>query len=355
MAVASLPSSGHAPSSLQRHIRLLSACVSGSEPRVREVLAEVGSWSSHADSEALRQALVKAATRGDLKVVRLLLEHGADVQPRAGAGAGGGGGGEQQQQLAPLLKAAEAGHLAVVTELLGRGADPDWRARNGHTALYQACLRGHNDVVEALLDGGANPDGDWGRGLGRGRGQGLGQGPGDRRDCRTPLLFLASEKRGKWTMETVRLLLRRDVDMNPTDSLGRTPLHWTATNGYLEFARALLGGEYGAKADVNAAQNRGKTALHLAAEHDQVDFVDLLLGHGANPDATSDGRWTPLHNASDKGHHVIVAKLLAAGANVNAELSNRMTPLHWAAFKSVIPWAFIQLFQNFPFRSRDAR
>lgn len=321
MATVSI-SSSNGPGPMQKHIRLISACVSGNETRVREVLAGEP-WTSRSDGDALRQALVKVATKGNLKVLRLLLEHGADVHPR------------KENELSPLFKAAEAGHLAVVAELLARKADPNWRGRNGQTALFPACMRGHDAVVSALLEADAHPDG------------GVGQGgkAGDNHG-KTPLLFMASEKGGRWTVETARLLLRRDIDMNPRDSLGRTPLHWTAKNGHLDLARALLGGEFLKLADINAAQNRGKTALHLAAENNQVDFVELLLGHGAYPDAASDGRWTPLHNASEKGHHVIVDKLLAAGANVNAELSNRMTPLHWAAFKSVysgivlIPWVF---------------
>lgn len=350
--------SAAAPENMRRHLRLLSASVSGSEARVREVLAE-DDWPSQADLETLRQALVKVATRGSLGVLRLLLASGADVHPR------GGGGGSGSNELSPLFKAAEAGHLPVVAELLDRGADPDWqgnkmgqtalfraaegghlpvvaallargadpnlRAKNGQTALFLACLRRHNRVVEALLDGGADADGARGQ---EGR-------PGDK-DGRTPLLFLASEKSTRWNMETVRILLARGADPDARDSTRRTPLHWAATNGHLELARALLSGEAGEeeegggggkarRADINAAQNRGKTALHLASEHNRVDFVDLLLAHGAHVDATSDGRWTPLINAAERGHAAVVARLLAAGASVNAELSNHMTALHWAS------------------------
>ncbi|KAJ0118418.1 hypothetical protein J7T55_009201 [Diaporthe amygdali] len=307
MATASL-SSSNAPEHVQKHIRLLSASVSGNENRILDLLSEEA-WTSQADHHALRQALVKVATKGNLKVLCLLLKHGAGVHPK------------KENELSPLFKAAEAGHLAVVTELLEHGADPNWRGKNGQTALFPTCMRGHNGVVKALLDKGADVNG----------GRNQDGKPGDK-DGRTPLLFLASEKRGKWTMDTIKLLLQKDINLNPRDSISRTPLHWTATNNYIDLARALLSGEFGKQADINASQNRGKTALHLAAEHNQVDFVELLLGYGAYPDAVSDGRWTPLHNASEKGHDVVVSKLLAAGANVNAELSNRMTPLHWAAF-----------------------
>jgi ankyrin repeat protein len=308
MATTSL-SSSNAPDHVQKHIRLLSASVSGSESRVLELLTEE-SWTSDADRHALRQALVKVVTKGHLDVLRLLLSHGAGVHP------------ERENELSPLFKAAEAGNLAVAAQLLDHGADPNWRSKNGQTALFPACMRGHNAIVQALLDKGADVNG----------GTNQDGNPGDK-DGRTPLLFLASEKRGKWTVETARLLLQQEhVDLDPRDSISRTPLHWTATNNYIDLARALLAGESGRRADINAAQNRGKTALHLAAEHNQVDLVELLLAHGAHPDPVSDGRWTPLHNACDKGHDVVVAKLLAVGASINAQLFNGMTPLHWAAF-----------------------
>lgn len=241
--------------------------------------------------------------------MRLLLDAGADVHPR------------KDKDISALFKAAEAGNLTVVNQLLEHKADPNWRQpKTGHTALCSAGLRGHTDVVKALLEAGAHPDGGQDK-----------NGKMGASDGRTPLLLLASEKSSKWNLDIVSLLLQRGADPNLRDSTRRSPLHWTATNGLLDFARCLLRGAYGIKADPNAAQNRGKTALHLASALNRVDFVELLLEHGAYVDAKSDGRWTPLVNAAEKGHVAVVAKLLAAGANVNAELSNHMTALHWAS------------------------
>lgn len=386
MATTASLSSSNAPEHLRRHVKILNASVFGNESEVREVLAEE-QWPSPADLDTLRQALVKVATKGSLKIVRLLLESGADVHPK------------RDNELSPLLKAAEAGHLnivlellnhhadpnwqvvktgiagqtalfraaeaghlAIVTTLLARGADPNLRAKNGQTALYLACLRGRNAVVKALLDAGADPDG--------GRAE---DGKVGDRDGRTPLLSIsaeklpdeknveegdgfaekaaaelhhekpdrrkkvsakksASEKTSRWNIDTVNLLLRKGANKNAQDSTKRSPLHWAATHGYAELAKCLLSKEFGKAADINIVQSRGKTALHLASEHDRVDIVDILLSHGAEPDLRSDGRWTPLINAAEKGHAAVVAKLLEAGADVNADLSNGMTALHWAAF-----------------------
>ncbi|CAN8097488.1 unnamed protein product [Discula destructiva] len=384
MATTASQTSSNAPEHVQRHVRLLSASVSGNESRVREILAEE-QWPSTSDLDTLRQALVKAATKGSLKVLRVLLDSGADVHPK------------MESELSPLFKAAEAGHLAVVLELLEHDADPNWqsaktaiagqtalfraaeaghlavvttllgrkadpnlRAKNGQTALYLACLRGHNAVVKALLEGGADPDG--------GRD---GDGRVGDRDGRTPLLFIsaeklpeekvpeekktsknstertfderlsekksaakkkAAEKISHWNLDTVMLLLRHGADPNARDATKRSPLHWAATNGYVELARCLLSGEIRNITKIDAKQNRTETALHLASENNRVEIVELLLSHGASVDAESAGQWTPLINAAEKGHADVVAKLLNAGANVSAELSNHMTALHWASY-----------------------
>ncbi|KAI8948388.1 hypothetical protein F4801DRAFT_557189 [Xylaria longipes] len=286
-----------------RHLRIIAASAQANEARVRDILAEGPPWTSTTDLDALRQALQKVAARGKLSIVRLLIEYGADVNPK------------HDTEIPALVKAAEGGNVAVVEELLGHNADPNARNRLGQTALFIAAIKGHDKVVEALIKGRADVN-------------------AKDKERRSPLLYLASEKntKAKWTTGTLRLLHRLGADLEVRDQIGRTPLLWAATNSNIELSRFLLGNG----ADVTAANNRGRTALHLSAESNDKehrdDMVRLLLSHGADPEATSDGGWTPLHNATQSGHISVVALLLETKAKVNAELSNGMTPLHWAAF-----------------------
>ncbi|KAI1417324.1 hypothetical protein F5Y13DRAFT_202860 [Hypoxylon sp. FL1857] len=285
-----------------RQLRLIAASAQANEARVRDILDEDPPWTSTTDHDALRQSLQKAAARGKLSLVRLLLDHGAEVNP------------PRENEVPALVKAAEGGQADVAAELLRRGADPNGRNRNGQTALFSACLKGFNKVVEILLEGHAHVD-------------------AQDKEGRSPLLFLASEKpgKGRWTIETLKLLLGSGANLEVKDQIGRTPLLWAATNNNVELARVLL--ENGA--NVAATNNRGRTALHLASESshkEHEEMVKLLLDHGADPGAVSDGGWTPLHNAAQSGSAPVVALLLQTNANVNAVLSNGMTPLHWAAF-----------------------
>jgi ankyrin repeat protein len=285
----------------QRHLRLIAASAQANEARIREILAEETSWTSNTDRDALRQSLQKVAARGNLKLVRLLLEHGAEVNIR------------RDSETPSLAKAAEAGHVAVVMELLARKADPNWRNKIGQSVLFLACTKGRSAVVQPLLDAGAKVD-------------------VRDREGRTALLFLASEKTDKLKTDILKMLVQANADIEARDGIGRTPLLWAATTGNLALSAALLSGELGKKADISASNNRGRNALHLASEANHKDMVKLLLDRGADPNAFSDGGWTALHNAAQSGHDAVVSLLLNAGANVNAELSNGMTPLHWAAF-----------------------
>lgn len=98
------------------------------------------------------QRLSQAAYEGSSTTVRLLLRLGADPN-----------GGDYNETVpfafvTPLGTAASRGNLGVVQVLLENGANPDAADPTGFTPLAHAASQGHADVVRALLAAGAHTD-----------------------------------------------------------------------------------------------------------------------------------------------------------------------------------------------------
>jgi ankyrin repeat protein len=165
----------------------------------------------------------------------------------------------------------------------------------------------------------------------------------ERRGGVTPLMYAAA----LGSVNTMRLLLDKDADINARSAAGATALMWAAADP----AKVRLLVERGA--DVKIASESGRTALLLAAMSDQsAETVRLLLERGADAKtldreqtstlaAAAFGNdtdtlrqllkagapvnqanvagFTPLMNAAANGNDEAVKLLLAAGANVNAQ------------------------------------
>ena len=87
--------------------------------------------------------LMEAASAGNADIVRLLLEHGADVNAQSSSGN------------TPLMYACAGGHEDVVTLLLESNANVEDHNENGHTPLMEAASAGHVGVAKILLGHGA--------------------------------------------------------------------------------------------------------------------------------------------------------------------------------------------------------
>ncbi len=95
-------------------------------------------------ADDLNEELLLAARKGNVGMVRRLLDKGADINAKSPYGA------------TPLYFAASNGHLEVVRLLLERGADVNAKeAFYGSTALNSATAKGRAPIVKILLDKGA--------------------------------------------------------------------------------------------------------------------------------------------------------------------------------------------------------
>ena len=83
-------------------------------------------------------ALMSAASAGHTKVIRTLLDNGADVNALTTYGE------------TALMLAAMRGHTETARVLLINGADVNARDEKGRTALMYAEHLGHTDIVKLL-------------------------------------------------------------------------------------------------------------------------------------------------------------------------------------------------------------
>jgi hypothetical protein len=119
--------------------------------RVVRWLVDQGAALDHQDSWGWT-ALSMAASKGHTRVVRLLMGKGAD--PTIIIGRVGGGG------WTPLMQTSRMGHPDTVRCLLDHpsaAATINIRNAEGNTALLLACWEGYAGVVRVLLEKGANP------------------------------------------------------------------------------------------------------------------------------------------------------------------------------------------------------
>ncbi|GAW23347.1 hypothetical protein ANO14919_129030 [Xylariales sp. No.14919] len=255
----------------------------------------------HDLSTRLNHMLYKAAERGNLEVVEMLLATNAEVNaivipPIADTESHRVCKREPykwREGETALQVAARNGHLRVVERLLASQADVNIRNPAGLTALQAAVDVYHPEIVERLLTAGANVN------------EAPINGPN--------ALELAA---GRGYLKVVEKLLSAKADVNASafPARGPTALQAAAGIGHLEIVENLLS----AKANVNApaSPNGGKTALQAAAWSGSLMVVERLIAAKAdiNAPGAPEGGETALQAAKRRGHREIQLRLKEAGA-----------------------------------------
>lgn len=188
-----------------------------------------------------KSALGWAASLGYSSISKSLIQNGADVMSMT-----------QNKQSVPLEEAASCGDWSTVRLLLDCGADPNYRDREGWSAIHWAAEEGHGDVVLLLLENGANIDAVSSYGT-------------------SPLHCAANGGHHNIVSE----LLQNGADPLKSTCHGWTPLHHAAFMGYSHVVQSLLNGNWITSSP--AQDNHGWSALHLAVHRKHLDAVKLLL------------------------------------------------------------------------------
>ncbi|KAF3287277.1 hypothetical protein TWF970_007007 [Orbilia oligospora] len=253
------------------------------ESTVKLLLEEFGA-NANATGVEYGNALTAAAFDGTVDIVRMLLDHNADVNSPNGWA---------------LQTAAEQGHLDVVELLVERGANVNACLDEGKfglgTALQGACEAGQDDVVAFLLKHGADPN--------------VGAGP---ETC--PII--AACRRGE--ADILKLL----IDAGATiDRFGgpdmSSPLINAAGSLYKDSVERLLN----AGADINLADQDGDTALIVAANVGDAELVAFLLEKGADITHVSKRNVNALQTAMNAGATECVDVLIEAVTRVLTALN----------------------------------
>ena len=226
-----------------------------------------------------------ASERGNIMVVKSLVEHGANIQAVDNLGR------------LPLHMAASRGHWGPAQLFILRGVNVNPPDSRKSLPVHYAAESGQQRMVKLLLGRGAD--------------------------------YLALNGEGKTPLNLAEERLAGD-----RLAVGLTPLQVSQRQGRentVNFLRAVIIDEYAAAVErsdteflasltrvyplfVNS-KTGGRTPLWRAARAGRTALVELLLAHGAQPGIQDDSfqGLTPLHAAALGGHAEVAKQLMAAG------------------------------------------
>ncbi|KAM0074821.1 hypothetical protein ACKRZS_013130 [Fusarium odoratissimum] len=235
------------------------------------------------DNEVRGRSLEAASRNGHEKIVRLLLENGAQVDMY------------DEDYGTPLMSALQGGHIGVVQLLLDSGANINAQAGRFGTALQTASFCGELHVVQTLLD--HHADVNLLGGI-----------------CGSALQAASFQKHEAVT----RMLLEAGADPNvwklgPLLDNG-SALYIASREGCPDIVQLLV--DYGA--DVNALSGPFGTALQVAAIRGNIKVVEVLLRcNNIDLDARGGMHGTALRAALYANCHSIVQSLIEHGAQMD--------------------------------------
>lgn len=124
-----------------------SSCQSGRLDSIRELCNAGANDDARANARLVNKATASmiAAQRGDLELLKVLVEMGTDLTANDKLGK------------TLVIYSAVNGHLNVLTFVMGEGVDVDAKDSSGNTAVHYAAAYGWEECLEALLEI-ADPD-----------------------------------------------------------------------------------------------------------------------------------------------------------------------------------------------------
>ncbi len=272
--------------------------------------------------------------KNHISIIKMLLEHGAHVNVQ-----------EKNYGFSPLYHAVSRGDVLIAQMLLDHGADVDIRDRLpverpeefGEPLLCRAARNGDLEVVRLLLQHGADPMVRTEKGL-TSAAIAYQQGYGELGILLTAgtsshlipsgLLPLLDRIEKEYDIEKVKALFSQGkINIHEKDERGFTLLHWAVSRGNAAIATRLL--QHGA--DPTAKTNTGLLPDTIARRCNNWELAALLAKAAADYVAPSDLERV-LREKMVQGDAKRVQELFSRGeVNVNATNDAGCTLLHAAA------------------------
>ncbi len=242
-----------------------------------------------------RSPLLLAASLGQSKMARVLLEAGAEVNLPCGG----------QSALIAATRDSWSGRFDVVMTLLTNGADVHALDADGNSPLHHAARSRDGALIQLLLDAGANTS----------VANALGCSP-------LACAAAAGNKIGISALISHRTQDKAaqgwDCATPPLVALGSSP------QDDPELVKLLL-----AHCDANVQDASGRSALHACASHDLLDMGAALINAGANPNLQDQQGCTPLMLAASGSAFRFLQLLASTNASVSLLDSRRQSALHY--------------------------
>lgn len=255
----------------------------GADPNIKNKLEQTPLWIVH--------------SKNGPKIIKLLIDAGADIHIRS-----------SDKQTALHQQSSWRNHHKNVACLLKYGAQINAKTCSGDAAVHEAILYKNCKTLKILIDAGANIYETSYEGIRN--------------------LLLAAHVSNADETELVDILMAAGASFRGIrDSYGMTPLIYASSNGNIPLIKIFLR----EGANVNETDVDLSSPLHYAAKYSDYEVCKLLIDNGAYVNVSCTLKTTPLHYATKNGKDDVAELLLENGANVNAKDQYYDTPLHHSA------------------------
>ncbi|CEJ90318.1 hypothetical protein VHEMI06109 [[Torrubiella] hemipterigena] len=269
--------------------------IDANQPAAVEALLAAGAdiEEPHRDDYGCRP-LGFAACRGHDEIVRILLDHGADMEARNSVDA------------TAVVSLATEGHVSTMQLLLERGADASSRTSLGYNALEAATCDDDLEMVRLLLQDNIHR-------------------PQPKLQLHEAFYWACNGGR----VAMVELFIEQGCNA-ATDGLpsGLLAMHGAMFSGNAELIDFLLEQD---EADIDCRTALGRTPLFEAAEGGKLPMVEYLLLRNADPAAKDVYQAAPIFAAMRSGHLEAVELLVEACPESLLWVDGfGRTPVQWA-------------------------